>query len=338
MSHLTTDEWDDWLATHPQAHLLQSSAWAKLKGEFGWSAARVVARKQGEILAGAQILFRHLPFNLATIAYIPKGPLTDWQNTELTSYLLAQCVEVAKAGRAIFLKIEPDLAETAENRALLARVGLQSNTRTIQPRQTITLDITGTGEQVLAKMKQKTRYNIRLSQKKEISTRVGTADDLPTFFALTEQTGKRDAFAVHSTRYYQRAYEIFQPLGQADLLLAEFGGKPLAAVMAFAHGSRAYYLYGASSDEERNRMPTYAVQWAAIEWAQRHGCATYDLYGIPDEPESVLEAAFENRQDGLWSVYRFKRGFGGQIERTVGAFDQVLNPWLYRLALRFGKL
>ncbi|HUN21886.1 MAG TPA: peptidoglycan bridge formation glycyltransferase FemA/FemB family protein [Anaerolineales bacterium] len=338
MSDLTTSEWDDWLATHPQAHLLQSSAWARLKGEFGWSAARVVVRKQGTIQAGAQILFRHLPFNLATIAYIPKGPITDWHNAELTSYLLAQCVEVAKSGRAIFLKIEPDLAESAENRTLLAQYGLQSNTRTIQPRQTITLDISGTSEQILAAMKQKTRYNIRLSQKKEITTRIGTDKDLPAFFNLMVQTGKRDAFALHNTDYYQRAYEIFQPLGQADLLLAEFAGKPLAAIMAFALGSRAYYLYGASSDEERNRMPTYAVQWAAVEWGQRHGCATYDLYGIPDEPEAVLEAEFENRQDGLWQVYRFKRGFGGQIQRTVGAFDLVLNPWLYRLALRFGKL
>jgi lipid II:glycine glycyltransferase (peptidoglycan interpeptide bridge formation enzyme) len=96
---------------------------------------------------------------------------------------------------------------------------------------------------------------------------------------------------------------------------------------------QAYYLYGASTDEERNRMPTYLLQWEAMKWAKSLGCETYDLWGIPDEDEETLEANFEKRQDGLWGVYRFKRGFGGELKHAVQALDRVYNPLLYKLYL-----
>ncbi len=97
-----------------------------------------------------------------------------------------------------------------------------------------------------------------------------------------------------------------------NLLLAEYEGRPLAALMVFALGRRAYYLYGASTDEERNRMPTYLLQWRAMQWARARGCLEYDLWGVPDEDEQTLEAQFETRRDGLWGVYRFKRGSAGR--------------------------
>ncbi len=81
-------------------------------------------------------------------------------------------------------------------------------------------------------------------------------------------TGARDAFGVHSLAYYRKAYDLFHPAGMAELLLAEYEGRPLAALMVFALGRRAYYLYGASTDEERNRMPTYLLQWRAMQWAR----------------------------------------------------------------------
>ncbi len=101
--------------------------------------------------------------------------------------------------------------------------------------------------------------------------------------------------------------------------------------MVFAHGKTAAYLYGASSDEERQRMPNYAVQWAAIQWARERGCTQYDLWGVPDQPEEELEANFRKYSHDLWGVYRFKRGFGGQVKRTVGTADRVYNKLVYRL-------
>jgi peptidoglycan pentaglycine glycine transferase (the first glycine) len=123
---------------------------------------------------------------------------------------------------------------------------------------------------------------------------------------------------------------LFAPQNAA-LLLAEFEGRPLAGVMVFALGTKAAYLYGVSSNEERQLMPTYAVQWAAMRWAKERGCTEYDMWGIPDQPEEELEAQFETREDGLWGVYRFKRGFGGEVRRTVGTADRVYNKFVYRL-------
>ena len=133
------------------------------------------------------------------------------------------------------------------------------------------------------------------------------------------------------------ALELFAPQNAA-LLLAEYEGRALAGVMVFTCGDRAAYLYGASSDEERARMPAYAAQWAGLRWARARGCVEYDLWGVPDADEAELEAGFTDRQDGLWPVYRFKRGFGGQVRRTVGAADRVYNGLLHRLyAWRRGR-
>jgi lipid II:glycine glycyltransferase (peptidoglycan interpeptide bridge formation enzyme) len=180
-------------------------------------------------------------------------------------------------------------------------------------------------------MKQKCRYNIRLAEKKGVTVRVW--DDIDGFHDMIKVTGGRDGFGVHSAHYYRRAYELFHPKGKCELLVAEYESKPLAALMVFGQGARAWYLYGASNDLERSRMPTYLLQWEAIRWAKAHGCEEYDMWGVPDEGEETLEASFETRHDGLWGVYRFKRGFGGELRRAAQALDLVFNPFLYRLYL-----
>jgi lipid II:glycine glycyltransferase (peptidoglycan interpeptide bridge formation enzyme) len=178
-------------------------------------------------------------------------------------------------------------------------------------------------------MKQKTRYNIRLAEKKEVIVRFSANVD--AFYDLMEVTGERDRFGVHSREYFRRAYDLFHPSGMCELLVAEFAGKPLAALMVFARGPRAWYFYGASSDEERNRMPAYLLQWEAMRWAKARGCVEYDLWGVPDTDEEALEAGFSERSDGLWGVYRFKRGFGGRLVRSAGAWDKSFLAFIYPL-------
>jgi lipid II:glycine glycyltransferase (peptidoglycan interpeptide bridge formation enzyme) len=178
-------------------------------------------------------------------------------------------------------------------------------------------------------MKQKTRYNIKLAQKKGVAVR--SIADLEVFHRLMHVTGGRDKFGVHSLAYYRRAYELFHARNSCDLLLAEFEQEPLAALMVFAQGKRAWYLYGASSNEHRDRMPTYLLQWEAMRWARERGCTQYDLWGVPDADENTLEAEFTHRSDGLWGVYRNKRGFGGKLSRAAGPWDRVYSPLAYRL-------
>jgi lipid II:glycine glycyltransferase (peptidoglycan interpeptide bridge formation enzyme) len=238
---------------------------------------------------------------------------------------------VCKKHHAIFCKLEPDTWDT-ENWSLNTDHWSLSP-HNIQPPRTITLDILGSEDDILARMKQKTRYNVRLAEKKGVTVRAW--DDLDGFHQMMQVTGGRDGFGVHSLEYYRRAYALFHPTGMAELLVAEYEGQPLAALMAFARGRRAWYVYGASNDQERNRMPTYLLQWEAIRWAKSHGCTGYDLWGVPDEDEAKLEAEFESRHDGLWGVYRFKRGFGGKLKRAAQALDRVYNLLLYKLYLRF---
>jgi lipid II:glycine glycyltransferase (peptidoglycan interpeptide bridge formation enzyme) len=154
-------------------------------------------------------------------------------------------------------------------------------------------------------------------------------------------TAERDTFSIQTPAYYRDFMMLFgradNALASARLLIAEYQGKPLAGLIVAALGERATYLYGASSNEHRELMPTYLLQWEAMTWARQRGCKTYDLWGAPDEDEAALEANFETRSDGLWGVYRFKRGFGGQIVRHIGAWAAVLSPlrwWLFNQARR----
>ena len=180
----------------------------------------------------------------------------------------------------------------------------------------------------MAKMKQKCRYNIRLAEKKEI--RISSREDVEDFYALMQETGGRDGFEVHSKEYYEAILGLSKPHGMSELFVAEYDGQPLAALMVFVVGMRSWYLYGASSDRERNRMPAYLLQWHAMLWAKSKGCVVYDMWGIPDADEETLERDFEKRNDGLWGVYRFKRGFGGRVLRAHPAMDLIFSPVIYQ--------
>ncbi len=329
MTTLNAVEWEQFLEGHPEAHLLQTSRWGELKAEFGWAVERVCAPDGA---SGAQVLFRRLPLGF-TFAYIAKGPVgADWR-------ALWPVVErVCRRRRAVLLKVEPDAWEPAPAALadLAARFpGVIAGADTVQPRQTVVISLEGEEADWLARMKQKTRYNIRLAEKKEVA--VGESEDVETFYRLMQVTGQRDGFGVHSLEYFRRAYSLFQPQGMCALLMAEYAGRPLAGLMVFARGARAWYFYGASNDEERSRMPAYLLQWEAMRWAKARGCTEYDLWGIPDADEDTLEANFTGRSDGLWGVYRFKRGFGGALQRSAGAWDRPFLPLVYPLYRRWSQ-
>jgi peptidoglycan pentaglycine glycine transferase (the first glycine) len=317
MPVLTFSEWKQFTEQHPGGHLLQQAEWGLLKAGFGWQPVYLAEED-----SGAQVLFRSLPLGFS-IGYIPKGPLGS-DLKPLWPLLDAVCQE----RRAVFLKVEPDAWDAEFSRAEeMLQAGFRPSRHDLQPRRTVVLDLRPEEEEILAGMKQKTRYNIRLAERKEVV--VSPSADLDAFGKLIEVTGERDAFGVHTPEYYRQAYELFHPLGMCELLIASYQGNPLAGLMVFASGRRAWYLYGASNNQERNRMPTYLIQWEAIRWAKQKGCTSYDLWGVPDHEEETLEAQFSDHSDGLWGVYRFKRGFGGELMRTCGAWDKVYHRAAY---------
>ncbi len=323
----SAEQWGRFVAAQPRAHALQQPAWGDLKAAYGWSFARVALADGDQLVAGAQLLFRALPFRLGTMAYLPMGGYVT--SDDQWSALWDAVDACAKQQHAAFLKWEPGIywRETPPD---FARFGFRPSVQTIQPPRTILIDISGDDDAILARMNQGTRRKIRQSQKNGIRYYEGARADVATFTAMMQTTGSRNEFGVHEPGYYQLAYDLFVPQ-VAALILAEHEGDPLAGIMVFSAGKTAWYLYGASSNEKRNLMATYGVQWEAIRWAKRRGCTVYDLWGIPDEDAETLEAQFETRSDGLWGVYGFKRGWGGEVVRSAGAWDKVYNPLVYKL-------
>ncbi len=328
MEIVNSQEWGTWLRRFPDAHILQSPEWGVLKSRFGWK-PRYITQEN----SGAMVLFKNLPLGFSA-GYIPKGPVgkhwdTLWSNIDA----------IARQERTIFLKVEPDLWENEKNAERQSVIGFANMpSDTIQPRRTMSVSLLGTEDDWLNRMKQKTRYNIRLAERKDV--RVDKSNNLSAFSHLMQVTGSRDGFGVHTADYYRLAYELFSKNGHCELLIATYGEKILAGLMVFRRGKRAWYLFGGTSNEERNRMPAYLIQWEAMRWAARNGCVEYDLWGVPDFPESELENQFQERSDGLWGVYRFKRGFGGEIIRAVEARDRVYYKniyWAYQWFLKKRK-
>lgn len=338
MPRVTAKEWKIFLQEYPNTHLLQTAEWGELKSQFHWKVIRLIVGK-----VGAQILLRQI-FPGITLAYIPKGPIgINWEVIHVNNSwieLKKEIDAICREENTFLLKIEPDTWELIEKididrtsnrktQTIDPPEGFRISAHAIQPRRTLVIDLKGEEDQIIGRMKQKTRYNIGLARRRNIV--VHPSSDIREFFSLMEETGVRDQFSIHDQRYYQLAYDLFHPYGYCELLQADNQDETIAGLMIFSFGNRSWYLYGASSNIHRKQMPSYLLQWEAMLWAKRKGCVEYDLWGVPDEDSRILEEHFTHRNDGLWGVYRFKRGFGGKLLRAAGPWDRVYNSLLYNL-------
>ncbi|MBN1310061.1 MAG: peptidoglycan bridge formation glycyltransferase FemA/FemB family protein [Anaerolineae bacterium] len=324
----TPETWDSFVEAQ-SGHFLQTSRWGEIKRTTAnWEYDIIALEENGQLIAGALMLYWQAPLGLGTIAYVARGPVIDWNDDERVVALLHALDAAARRHRAIMLKVEPHLEDTPEVRERLAGFDLTASTHNIQPKCTILIDLGGTEEGVQARMNQGTRRKIRTAGKRDVKIRHGKTEDIDSFYELTAITAQRDKIAIRSLEYHRKLFDLFAP-NHATLIMASYQDRDLGGILVLALGKHAWYLYGASSNEERERMPNYAVQWEAIRWARERGCTEYDLWGIPDEDEQTLEAQFQHRRDGLWGVYGFKRGFGGRVWQSVGAWDRPYNPLLY---------
>ncbi len=327
--------WDRALLALPNPHVLQSWAWGDFKERHGWTATRLLFQEGARTVAAASLLQRRLWLLPLSILYVPKGPILDWADTVLAAQVLAELERLARGRRGIFLKIDPDVyypeevpafSGRATNAPIMARM-LEAKRwffsgDQIQFRNTVLLDIKRPEEDLLAAMKQKTRYNVRLAVRHGVAVRSGTASDLPLFYDLYAETARRDGFPIRPPAYYWDGWQSFLEAGRAHLLLAEVEGEPVAGLMLFTFGETAWYMYGASSDRYREHMPNYLLQWAAICRAREAGCTLYDLWGAPDRL---------HESDPMWGVVRFKLGLGGHVARGLGAWDFAVSRAAYRL-------
>jgi lipid II:glycine glycyltransferase (peptidoglycan interpeptide bridge formation enzyme) len=325
--------WVQFIESHTAGNILQTTLWGSFKSDFGWSWDLVFDGQMGAISYGAMILRKALPFRVGCIAYVPRGPLVDWENQNEVEAVLSLVETAAAQKKAWAVWLEPELSRDASALDVLRNHGYHQSTRTIQPSSTIIVDISDDEDAILMQMKSKTRYNIRLSKRKGVHVREGGLEDIDIFYRLMQITSERDEFGIHS-KQYRSVLEYFLPVNQAGLIIASVEDTPVAALLILILGTKSWYIAGASSNEYRKLMPTYAAQWGAICWAKARGCLSYDLWGVPDSDEETLEAEFTQRNDGLWGVYRFKRGFGGKLVRYAGLWVKPLHP-LYTLGEKF---
>lgn len=324
--------WDSFVAASAYGHLMQSRSWGGLKARFGWDVERVTLMEGGSIVAGAQVLYRSLPFGLGKLAYVPMGPVVDWGNEAQVDALLTALQGAAKQRSAFCLKVEPDLLDGAGRVSRLLSHRFQPSRQSVQWKSTILIDLDCPEDAIMARFSKDHRQKIRKASRAGVVIRVGTTADLPVFSALLTQTARRKEFAAYPPEYYEASYTLLAHDGQGRLLLATLGNSVLAGLMVFRLGMKAYCMFAASGNVHREVMSTYLLHWEAIRWAREHGCTVYDFCGIPDEVGHALDPEVdEARHDGLWGVYRFKRGFGGHVATYPGAHDRVYSRPSYFL-------
>lgn len=325
--------WNDAIRDLPYAHVLQTAEWGAFKQRTtGWNPDYV--RLNGGRGAALVLTRRVGPF---AVIYIPKGPMLDYADPQQLAAALDQLEMLARRRGAIWLKIDPDVVigtdEPGSPNAApepvgatvihtLATRGWHFSESQVQFRNTIVIDLTCSEDELLRRMSQSTRYKVRYGPKYGVTVRTGTLDDLPLLYRLYAHTGARDGFLTRPESYYTDEWGSLMRAGLAHPLIAEYDGAALAHVILFQFGRTCWYFYGASTDQHRNLMATYALQWEAIRWAKSVGCTRYDFWGAPN---NFIES------DPMWGVYRFKTGFGGTVTRTMGAWDYRPNSILYAL-------
>ena len=357
MNTLTIKECTDTTSNPPAQHFLQSRFWAEFKKEQGWTYRQYEVYAAGARSFLLTVLLRQLsPFGF--LAYIPMGPSILITNdsrlpetvenrwlflvnlAEKLVPLLPTCVFLIRFDPPWDCAIKNEKTQSffSQDFPLIPCTGRKTPCRLlkaasdIQPPDTVQLDLQQPLDVLLNNCKPKWRYNIRLAEKKGVKVRcfsgLQAEDVVPVFYRLYRETAVRDGIAIHTENYYRSLCRLAADpaFGSEHILIsiyvAYFGEKQLASIITLFSPSGAVYLYGASSNEHRNLMPAYLLQWQAIQDAQKYGCLSYDFYGIPptDDPHHPM-----------YGLYRFKTGFGGTIIHRVGTLDIPVRGCRYRL-------
>ncbi len=292
------------------SHICQSPEWGEVKTKIGTPAVGV-----GDV----QFTLHKIPFLPFNIGYCPKVEVEkiNWEGLKAAG----------KKHRCIFVKIEPlESVKVPQCQGVKDRELRKS--KPIFATQTILLDLTKSEEELLAGMKQKTRYNVRLAEKKGVV--VEERDDpeaLEIFLKLQKETAKRQGFFVHPDNYYKMVWEVLRPKSMGHLLIAKVENTPVVAWLLLKYQDTFYYPYGGSSTELKEYMASNLMMWEAIKLGKNLGCKTFDLWGATDD-----------KSDPWYGFTRFKLGYGGELVTFPGAYDLILKPLLYYLFILADKL
>ena len=300
----------DSLVTHP----LQSWAWGEFRKKTGIKVIRLGSYQNKSLKEAYQIFVHPLPKLPYTILYFPKGP-------KPTKTILKALKKIGQKERAIMVKMEPNVKNDEKIKKFLLANGCQKG-RPLFTKFTFHLDLKLKEEEILQKMKPKTRYNIRLAQRHCVEIKEdNSAQAFKTYLKLTKETMKRQGFYAHSPQYHQKMWAEMNQAKIAHLFLAKYQKETLGAYIFFIFNNVLYYPHGASSRKYKNVMPLYALFWEAIKFGKKMKCHTFDMWGSPGPKVSP--------KDPYFGFHRFKEGFGGELVEFLGTYDLVINPSLY---------
>ena len=332
--------WNTFVGRVPEGDVLQAWEWGVVKGA-DWTPVRL-GLFRGEILVGGSLILRRKVPLVGNFFYAPRGPLLeDWTDEAALTVLLQAIRQRAETDHAGFLTIDPAVPiERTDVAALLARHGFTRPLTAdvqgfggIQPRCVMQLDLAGKSEaDLLASFKPQVRRNIKLAFEKHGVEMVEnlTRDDLKKFNELMQVTGQRNGFRPRPLSYFETLWDNLVPAGLAKLFMTCYEGQILSGALCFRIGDKAWYVYGESSNEHRNVMPNYAMQWGMIKWARELGCSWYDFRGVSPRRRVEGESAADvEKEDHLQGLNRFKEGFGTRYVEYVGEFDLVYHKTAY---------
>jgi lipid II:glycine glycyltransferase (peptidoglycan interpeptide bridge formation enzyme) len=315
--------WNSFVSATPDAHFQQCWEWGELAPDLDGRAVRLAATREGRLVGAAQVFVNPLAAIGRSHLYIPRGPVIPRPQLEVLGPLLDHARAVGEEHNAVGIRVEPNApaSDCCWSGALRA-LGFAPSYPPSQPRSSWILDISPDADALLAGMKQKTRYNIRLAARKGVTVHEGGARELDTFYRLYEVTAVRDDFFIHSSELYERMFALFGESGNFCLLLACLGDEPIAAVTLLRCGRTCWYMHGASGNRHRNLMAPHLLQWEAMLRAKAWGCTLYDFRAVPD--------ILREDQD-MYGVYRFKEGFGGRRITLQHTWSQAYQPVLFGL-------
>lgn len=319
-------QWNEFVMSSACCTVTQTYEWAEFGPYLGADETlRIgVLDDAGQLCAAVLLVVSRAPAIKQTYFYAPRGPIIEDPASPAMTVLLNYVKVEARKRHAFMLKVEPSvLDDNYRWLSALKRRGFRINPHHVHIRNEWVLDILPDEKTLLADMKDKWRYNIRLAGRKGITVRRGYEQaDVDAFYRIYETTSERDKFFINDKALYGDILRVLGEEDRAALFLAEYEGKPISGIIMLLAGPWAYYMYGASANEHREKMPNHLLQWTGIQWAKARGCQFYNFRGIPE----ILEEGQE-----MWGVYLFKRGFGGYAMHALATHDLVYRPFTYQV-------
>lgn len=323
ISDCLPDIWNEFVLSHPRSHVLQLSAYGEVRKLLGWTVRRpALQNERGEIVAGFQVVIKTLKDG-KRFGYIPpSGPYCrSWKDW----ILLWEIFVESNTESLDVLKWEPGIFLDKGAIPPFEEWGFEKCLSTVQPPRTILLDLMKNINGFNSDMDRRAKRYIKKSRESGLTYRFGDEKDAAVLSQLIVDTFIRKSMTPYSAEYYSAFYEEYKRINKVKIKVAEFEGQFVSGRMFFPVGDTIYSIWGASSIYHKDKQANYGLEWSTIEWGLSNGYKYLDFWGVPDFDKDYLDNNFNKQKGSLWGVYEFKRGFGGEVIRSEGAFEYIFR-------------